>query len=123
MVPILERRLSRGDAVIEVQKSSEPLGPADAAADVRRCGRREGDDVPEPLVMTLGVVVNHVLVDDVTQMPFAERNDVPQHSCLIERTNRSAYALERPINCWGCGHCAASCPGNAPVSPVVRQKL
>src|ERR1700690_1148166 len=93
MVPILERRLSRGDAVIEVQKSAEPLGPADAAADVRRCGRREGDDVPEPLVMTLDVVVNHVLVDDVAQLPFAERNDVPQ-ALVLDRANPSAYAFK-----------------------------
>jgi hypothetical protein len=65
MVPILDLRLSRGDAVIELQQSTEPLGPANAAADDGRGVRWAWDDVPEPLVMTLGVVVGDVLVNNL----------------------------------------------------------
>ena len=69
---------SRGESVIAIQESAEPLRPADAPW--RRAARwaTGRNDVSEPLVMALSLVVGEALVDDVAQMPFAERNDVPR---------------------------------------------
>ena len=61
MVPILHRRILRGESVIEVQASAGPLGSADAAPDAWRDGRRERDDVSEPLVMAAAVVLMMLL--------------------------------------------------------------
>jgi hypothetical protein len=81
---------SRGVSLVEGEDATEPFASADAADGRGRIARREGDDVAQALVVALGVVVLHELVHDGAQVTLAERDDVPQALCLIDRTNLSA---------------------------------
>jgi hypothetical protein len=49
--------------------------------------------VVQPLMIPLAMVVGDELRDRSSMMALAERNQRFRHSSLIERANRSAYAL------------------------------
>jgi len=83
---------SRGASLVEREHATQPFASADAAEGRGRIPGGEGDDVAQPLVVALGVVVLHELVHDGAQMTFAEGNDVPE-----------ALGLDRPNKPFGIG--------------------
>ncbi len=48
-------------------------------------------------MVAFAMVVNHKVRKAATEVPFTQWNQTIQHSSLIERTNRSAYALARSV--------------------------
>jgi hypothetical protein len=66
--------------------------------------------VGQTLVIPLSVVVLHLLRDNPAEMTVAERDHPCIHSCLMERTKRSAYALA--LRAWS-GVCTTRIPASA----------
>ena len=77
---------SRGVSLVEGEHAPESFASADAADGRGRIGGREGDDVPQALVVALGVVVLHELAHDGGQVTLAERDDVA-HALVLDRRN------------------------------------
>ncbi len=57
---------SRGHSVVEGEQPAEPFTPADAADGSGRRGGGKGDQVSQPLVVSLGVVVLDELSEDAS---------------------------------------------------------
>jgi hypothetical protein len=84
---------SRDLSLVEVDQTAEALTAADTAIGAGLEADWKRDNVPQALVVALGVVVLDKLLDGAAQMTLAERTMCRRHSCLIDRTNLSAYAL------------------------------
>jgi hypothetical protein len=83
--------------MIETQHATEPLPAPDAAA-LDGVGVHWHDElVAERLVIAFGLIVRDVLVDDLTQVAFAERDDASQALAA----NRAHEALGVGVQVWG----------------------
>ena len=76
---------SRGGSFIEVKQSAKPFSPPDGTRHGRPT-RRKRNDVANALVISLGVIVRHKLLNSSASMTLAQRDDVPQ-AFLPNRTN------------------------------------
>src|SRR5262249_30876068 len=87
----------------KTQPSFTPLGGSSEATHRASRGTRSDrflrsvagvdEAIVDPLVIPLAVVVRDVLADCGSQVRFADRDHLRQAPDLIDRTNRSAYAL------------------------------
>ena len=79
--------------MVEIEESAQAVAPLHVGGRALRQWRLLQKPVVEPLMVALAVVVLHVLPREEAQVALTERATRVRHSSLIDRTNRSAYAL------------------------------
>jgi hypothetical protein len=83
---------SRGPLVV-IQRAAEPDTPTDSALDLRRPANSRSADCPT-LMIPLAMTVLDKFRYDSSEMALAPSGSIrTRHSCLMDRTNRSAYAF------------------------------
>ena len=85
--------------MVEIEPSAQTLPPLNVGGQAHRRWRSWQELVVESVVVSLAMVVVDVLAHEETHVPFAEGTTRLRHSSFIERTNRSAYALSKAVNC------------------------